>query len=285
MADVTLGFKVSEEVKEKAKQTIEASGMSAKDWIQSALVMYEAKNIQLQAPEFVISLQELEVHTTRINELVINMVQQALHLKEQAVRDVLKESTLKDSLVTDLQEKIRDMKQQAQATHDENATLRESLEQLAAQLADIKQAYTTQEILLQEYTVKVATLAEEVIAYETLKEKWNTLKKEHTAEVTSLKASYEQQLDAEKVTYTNDLQQQHAITNDAVQQIQQLQQQIQQYEQQQQLTEAQHNMALQQAVIEAERKYQSQLQQQMDVYNDKLFQLMTTTNSDQSTEV
>lgn len=88
MADKTFGFKVTDEVYEKAKLLIETSGLSSRDWFENALAKYEVKALQTNAPEYTRNLNELELHTTRIYELVVNMVQQSMYFKDQAVREV-----------------------------------------------------------------------------------------------------------------------------------------------------------------------------------------------------
>lgn len=281
MADVTLGFKVSEEVKERAKQMIEASGLSAKDWIQSAITMYESKNVGMEAPEFVTSLHELEVHTTRIHELAVHMVQQSMHLKDQAVREAYKEADRKDELVAELQEKVRDVKEQLQALTDENSTLREALEQATTQATEAKQVRDTQQTLVTELQMKVEALAEQAVAYETLKKEVVQAEKATKVAHTQLVAQYEAQLTS--------LQKEHqTLKNDAIDaekatsaHVKELEQALQQLRHEQALQQKEHDLALQQAVMQAEQSYQQKLQAQMDTYNDKLFQLMTK-NSDKA---
>jgi len=88
VTDKTFGFKVTDEVYDKAKLLIETSGLSSKEWFENALAKYEVKALQTNAPEYTRNLNELELHTTRIYELVVNMVQQSMYFKDQAVREV-----------------------------------------------------------------------------------------------------------------------------------------------------------------------------------------------------
>lgn len=43
MADKTFGFKVTDEIYEKAKHLIETSGLSSRDQFENALATYEVK--------------------------------------------------------------------------------------------------------------------------------------------------------------------------------------------------------------------------------------------------
>ena len=114
MADKTFGFKVTDEVYEKAKLLIETSGLSSRDWFENALATYEVKALQTNAPEYTRNLNELELHTTRIYELVVNMVQQSMYFKDQAVREVSEQLEKKEQLLAELQEKLQATKQSVQ---------------------------------------------------------------------------------------------------------------------------------------------------------------------------
>jgi hypothetical protein len=48
-----------------------------------------------------------ELHTTRIYELVMNMVQQSMYFKDQAVREISEQLEKKEQLRAELQEKLQ----------------------------------------------------------------------------------------------------------------------------------------------------------------------------------
>ncbi len=75
MADKTFGVKVSEELNDKVKAMIENSGVSSKEWFEKAVALTELQSIKQGASDYQQDLTELEVHTSRIYELVSNMVQ------------------------------------------------------------------------------------------------------------------------------------------------------------------------------------------------------------------
>ncbi|RKJ11765.1 hypothetical protein D7X33_49140, partial [Butyricicoccus sp. 1XD8-22] len=60
--DKTFGVKVSEDMYEKAKQVIEASGVSAKDWFEKAIALYEMNSIKQGSSDYTQDLTELEHH-------------------------------------------------------------------------------------------------------------------------------------------------------------------------------------------------------------------------------
>lgn len=123
MADKTFGFKVSDEDYERAKLLIETSGLSSKEWFQNALANYEVKALQTNAPEYSRNLTELELHTTRIYELVVGMVQQSIYFKDHAVREVSEQLEKKEQLMLELQEKLQQTKQTVQTLQAEKQKL------------------------------------------------------------------------------------------------------------------------------------------------------------------
>lgn len=85
MADKTLGFKVTEEVYDKAKAIIDTSGLTAKDWWKKT-ALYELNSLKDGiSGDYSNDLAELEVHTTRIYALISNMVAR-LHIFKRPCR-------------------------------------------------------------------------------------------------------------------------------------------------------------------------------------------------------
>ena len=80
MADKTFGVKVSEEMYEKAKMVIKSSGVSSKDWFEKAVALYEMNSIKQGSSDYTQDLTELEHHTTRMYELIVNMIQRGDHV-------------------------------------------------------------------------------------------------------------------------------------------------------------------------------------------------------------
>jgi hypothetical protein len=52
MADRTLGFKVTDEVHERVRILIEASGLTSKEWLENVLAIYEFKVLQVNTPKY-----------------------------------------------------------------------------------------------------------------------------------------------------------------------------------------------------------------------------------------
>lgn len=110
MADKTLGIKVTEEVYDKAKAIIEMSGLTAKDWLEKAIALYELNSLKEGiSGDYSNDLAELEVHTTRIYALISNMVARSTFLKDHAVKEVTDKLESKESIITELQDKNKSL--------------------------------------------------------------------------------------------------------------------------------------------------------------------------------
>lgn len=106
MADKTYGFKVSEELQEKVKLVIDTSSLSAKDWLEHAVALYEMTAIKQGSSDYTQDLTELEHHTTRMYELIVNMIQRSVYLKDHVVKEVADKLESNESIITDLQQPI-----------------------------------------------------------------------------------------------------------------------------------------------------------------------------------
>ena len=105
MADKTLGIKVTEEVYDKAKSVIEMSGLTAKDWLEKAVSLYELNSLKDGiSGDFSNDLTELEIHTTRIYALISNMIARSTYLKDHAVKEVTDKLETKENIINEIQE-------------------------------------------------------------------------------------------------------------------------------------------------------------------------------------
>ncbi|MGF9826293.1 hypothetical protein ABE442_11445, partial [Brevibacillus agri] len=77
MAETTKGFKMTDELKNRINSTIEAAGMTDKDWIEAVTNLWVMQDMKNGMPDFQKDISELELHTNRINELVMNMIQRS----------------------------------------------------------------------------------------------------------------------------------------------------------------------------------------------------------------
>lgn len=88
MSDKTFGVKVNEELHDKVKDMIEVSGLTAKEWFEKAVALVELQQIKEEVSDYKEDLTELEVHTTRIYELISNMVARSIYLRDAAVKEI-----------------------------------------------------------------------------------------------------------------------------------------------------------------------------------------------------
>ncbi|AHD07460.1 hypothetical protein ABNB59_20375 [Paenibacillus larvae] len=119
MAETTKGFKMTDDLKNRINSTIEASRMTDKDWIEAVTNLWVMRDMKNGMPDFQKDVSELELHTNRINELVMNMIQRSSFEKEEIHRkaEELKES--KNQMIEECQFEISDLKKQLQAASEE----------------------------------------------------------------------------------------------------------------------------------------------------------------------
>ncbi|MEK3989879.1 hypothetical protein [Robertmurraya sp. FSL R5-0851] len=108
MADKTWGVKISDEYFDKVESLFGASDeASKKAWFEKLIALAEAHSVKEDAIEYRQDLNELEVHTRRIYELITNMVQRSVVLRESSVREVTEKLEKKEAVIVQYQEKNR----------------------------------------------------------------------------------------------------------------------------------------------------------------------------------
>lgn len=166
MADTTFSIKVEDEFKEKVQDLIKASGMTAKEWFRKAVAMAEVQFMKEGATDYASDLSELEVHTTRIFELVSNMVQKSNYLKDKAVGDLEKLLEQQSENTTSLQSKLHEMiEQKDQALSGLGVSQKEKAE-LEKQLEELRETLETNKLLINEYKEKNDTLTGVIAKFE-----------------------------------------------------------------------------------------------------------------------
>lgn len=187
-ADRTFGVKVSDEMYEKAKSVIEASGISSKEWFEKAVALYELNSIKQGSSDYTQDLTELEHHTTRIYDLITNMIQRSVYLKDHAVKEIADKLDSKESIISDLQLQVQKLKQDlAEKTQNADA-LQDQLKQVEEKLVANQTTLENNQALINEYKEKNDVLNGLVAQYkgygdenEALKVKLNDVQTQLTA--------------------------------------------------------------------------------------------------------
>lgn len=159
MADKTLGIKVTEEVYDKAKAVIEMSGLTAKDWIEKAVALYEINSLKDGiSGDYSNDLAELEVHTTRIYTLISNMVARSTYLKDHAVKEVTDKLEGKESIISELQEQNKSLKAMISTLEEQHKLANENVLSLEEKLTSMQNSLDNNQALINEYKEKNDTL-------------------------------------------------------------------------------------------------------------------------------
>ena len=200
MADKTLGIKVTEEVYDKAKSIIEMSGLTAKDWLEKAVSLYELNSLKDGiSGDFSNDLTELEVHTTRIYTLISNMIARSTYLKDHAVKEVTDKLETKENIINELQEQNKSLKASISLLEEQHKVANENATALENKLATLQNSLANNQALINEYKEKNDTLNGLLAKYndyadenERLKTVLATVKSELTERATAAEKANEQ---------------------------------------------------------------------------------------------
>jgi|GEM_PF-1609915 len=273
MADRTLGFKVTDEVHERARMLIESSGLSSKEWLENALAMYEVKALQANSPDYAKDLTELELHTTRIYELVVNMIQQSLYLKDHAVKDVSDKLESKEAIIIELQAQLAEAKKHLNIITTTNNELTDQKDMLQKQVEEHKNTLDNSNLLINEYKEKNDALNGLVTKYQGYAEENETIKTTFADEKDALvqQLNEQQQLSFDKIRQFEQSQQQ---ANERIRELETSLENAQlNYTREIEIMQERKDLEREKALVEVERTYQEKLQAQNDKYNDKVAEM------------
>lgn len=188
----TVGFKVPDEYQEHIKQLIEASGDQPGEWFRKAVSLVELQSIKQGASEYAQDLNELEVHTSRIYELINNMIQRSIYTKDAAVQEVSEKLDQKEIQAVELQEKIRLANETAKTATDYAAKIEQANDGLLNQLNDLRGTNENNQLLINQYKEKIDNLSGIINEYKGYKEEIEQLKSEHHAELKEIRDQFQQ---------------------------------------------------------------------------------------------
>lgn len=197
MAESTKGFKIDDELKKRINETIQASGMNDKDWIEAVTNLWVMQDIKNGMPDFRKDIGELELHTKRINELVTNMIQRTAFEKEEIQRKAEEIKESKNQVIEQCQFEISDLKRQMQSAVEEverYKTMKDEAERLVHQM---EEAGENNKLLIQEYKEKNDTLTGLVNEFRQGHEESKSLK-EKVNQLTQLTEKLQGELQKEK---------------------------------------------------------------------------------------
>jgi chromosome segregation ATPase len=294
LADKTFGFKVSDELYEKVKMMIENSGSSSKEWFERAVALAEVQDLKEGSPDYKQDLSELEVHTTRIYELVANMIQRAHYIKEDAIRELAEKLNSRELMISSLQADVKALQDRLYQLDAEAKQAISEKDELNKQLEEQRGVNANNQALIQEYKDKIDTLSSLVNQYKDyatentdLKEEIANLKERFAAEKDTLLAEFEQK----ESQWELSIEELKSTVHDQEDQIEKLNrenevQKVNHVNELNRLTEAK-DLAKERATLEIERKYQEKLQEIHEQYNEKIarlyekFELKARTNAPQ----
>ena len=259
MADKTFGVKVSEEMYEKAKMVIESSGVSSKDWFEKAVALYELNTIKQGSSDYTQDLSELEHHTTRMYELIVNMIQRSVYLKDHAVKDISDKLESKEAIIQEFQQQLFQLKEEITLKNNMVTALQEQEKELKEKLKTNETTLENNQALIAEYKEKNDTLSGLVAKYQAYAEENEQLKTDFSNE----KAVLVEQANAAEAK-ANILQQELAESRKTLASEQK------KLEDTLQLSIERKDLEREKALIELERQQQAQLAKVNVQYNEQI---------------
>ena len=259
MADKTFGFKVTDELYEKAKLIIESSGISSKEWFEKAVALYEMNSIKKGSSDYTQDLTELEHHTTRIYDLVVNMIQRSIYLKDHAVKELAEKLDSKDSIISEFQIQVVQLKEDITTATRLAADYEKQNAELVEKLKTNETTLANNQALIAEYKEKNDTLSGLVAKYQAFAEENEQLK----ADYTKVQTDFTEKLQAAEA-HAGNLQNELAELKKVTAEDQK------KHEEALKITLERKDLEREKALVELERKQQAQVATLNEQHNEQL---------------
>ncbi|AXN40689.1 hypothetical protein [Peribacillus butanolivorans] len=135
----------------KVMRMINSSGVTSKEWFEKAVVLTEIHGLNIAVGDHNEYFSELEVHTTRIHELVANMIKREVYLKEELAtknEDIASIATTlenNNNEIAQLHKQIDEMRTTNVNNYSLNGVLSRLVAEQEIQLKDLKEVISTKE--------------------------------------------------------------------------------------------------------------------------------------------
>lgn len=281
MSDKTFGVKVSEELYDRVKNMIEISGGNAKTWFEKAVSLTAVQDLKDGSGAYKQDLSELEVHTTRIYELVANMINRAEYMKMGAVKELEGKLDSRELTITELQGNVKKLSEDLKRLEEVSQQAENDKKELTELLEGARAVNDNNQALIQEYKEKIDTLSSLVNEYKGYATENVEIKSKHAAEMEQMKAAFGEK-ESRMISSIEELK---MTVRDQDALIHQLQEKLtraignhenevealkaNQVNQLTQLTDKK-DLEKDRAILEIERKYQEKLEKIHEQYNEKI---------------
>lgn len=192
MADKTFGVKVNEDLHEKVQAMIENSPLTAKEWFEKAVSLVETNSIKEGSIDYQQDLSELEVHTTRIFELVANMINRSIYLKESAIKDLSNKVEQKEIIISDYQLKVKEATEERSKANELASELQKEKEAMLKQMEEVRFTNENNLLLILEYKEKIDSLSGLISKYQSFATENEQLKEQFRIEHEALQSQLQE---------------------------------------------------------------------------------------------
>lgn len=194
--DKQFNVRLTNEMYEKLENM---AGDQKREWLEKAVAIMEAQSVRDFATDYAPDLKEVEIHTARLYEVITNIVQRSVYLKDNAVNELTKQLEQKEAIIGEFQAKANKAVHELQLMTSEYELMQQTQDGLEKdfntlkaasekQLEDMRAANETNQRLIQEYISKNDTLTGLVNKYEAFAKENEELKKTHEDEMKDIRS-------------------------------------------------------------------------------------------------
>lgn len=155
MSDVTYGVKVPEELKKQLEDLQKDSGLRVgKDFVQQLVNSYVLEKTKENIPEVAEDLKELQILTQRINNIYLNLGYRIENVTKAQQEQQEKELSKKDSIISDLQNKIETTTEKKNIITEEYNIIVNKNDEYRTRVNELTESNNNIKALIEEYKRK-----------------------------------------------------------------------------------------------------------------------------------
>lgn len=270
----TFGFKATDEDYLYLEELFKESGFPSKDeWVKSLVKQNGLESTKEANHEFKQPLTELQVHTSRIYELVVNMVNQAVYLRNDAVKQVTEKLDQREAIIGEYQEKAKAAIEELKVTKESLKDTEQENAELSKQVESYTATFENNQSLISEYKEKIDTLSGLVTRYQEYQQENERLKEQFAHERSQLQSQ------VKEVTKQNDDQQEdikelhrqnETLKNNYKVELERIGEKMENMKSNHAAELEKKDYEKEKALLETEREFQQRLLQVNDEHNAKI---------------
>ena len=137
----TWSAKIEDEQKENLQNLIDESGLSAKDFLESLISIYELNKSKVHIKEISEDITEVQQLTLRMTNIFINVAERIESIKSFAEADKIKSLEERQNIISTLTEKVSILNEKIKISEEEKGQVEKEHDRISVEMVNLRSMY------------------------------------------------------------------------------------------------------------------------------------------------